>query len=238
MLRGLLTFATAVVATLVLGTAAIVGGLLVPGGNVTNHVARLWSRIVLAVAGIRPTYRGLEHAGGTSPRIFLANHLSNIDIPAVAIPLPNTCRFVAKRSLFWLPIFGQAMWIGGFVPIDRGGDRSRAIRSLGRVAERIRAGASVILFPEGTRSRTGKLAPFKKGAFHLALEAQVPVVPIAISGSYELNKPRSPFVRSGPVRVTFFPPIDPARYGPDGLAPLMEDVRATIASGLRPDEVS
>ena len=237
MLRGLLTLVTAIVATLVLGTAAIVGGLIVPRWNTTNRVARLWSRLVLGVAGIRPTYRGLEHAAGTAPRIFLANHLSNFDIPAVAIPLPNTCRFVAKRSLFWLPIFGQAMWVAGFVPIDRG-DRSQAIRSLGRAAERIRAGASVILFPEGTRSRTGKLAPFKKGAFHLALEAKVPVVPIAISGSYELNKPRSPVVRPGPVRVTFFPPIDPARYGPDGLAPLMDDVRRTIASGLRPDEVS
>jgi 1-acyl-sn-glycerol-3-phosphate acyltransferase len=234
MLRGLLTLATVVVATAIFGTACVFGRLLAPGTNFPNRMGRMWSHACLAAAGIRPTYDGLQHATGEAPRVFLANHLSVVDIWVVAIVLPDTCRFVAKRSLFWIPVLGQAMWAARFIPIDRG-DRSRAIRTLGRAAERIRAGESVILFPEGTRSRSGKLAPFKKGAFHLAFEAGVPVVPIAISGTFRVVKPRSVVVTPGPVHVTLFPPVDPSTYG-DDVAPLMSTVRATIASGLTPDE--
>jgi len=159
-----------------------------------------------------------------------------VDIWVLAVVLPNTCRFVAKRSLFFVPILGQAMWAAGFIPIDRG-DRTQAIRSLGRAASRIRRGASVILFPEGTRSRTGKLAPFKKGSFHLALETRVPIVPVAISGSGSVVRPRSIVIRPGRVHVTLFPQVDPETYGDDVVA-LMNRVRATIASGLAPGELS
>jgi 1-acyl-sn-glycerol-3-phosphate acyltransferase len=236
MLRGLLTLATVVVATIVLGLTGIVGGLVAPRSNFTYRIGRLWSRVGLAAAGIRPTFEGLEHAAGTAPRLFLANHLSVVDIWVLAVCLPETTRFVAKRSLFLIPILGQTMTVAGFIPIDRG-DRTQAIKSLGRAAARIRGGASVILFPEGTRSRNGKLAPFKKGSFHLALETRVPIVPIAISGTYSVVKPRSIVVRPGPVHVTLFPPVDPETYGDDVL-PLMQRVRDTIASGLTPDELS
>jgi 1-acyl-sn-glycerol-3-phosphate acyltransferase len=236
MLRGLLTLATIIVATAVLGTVGTVGGLLAPRSNFGYRVGRLWSQVCLAAAGIRPTFTGLDHAAGTAPRLFLANHLSIVDIWVMAVCLPETTRFVAKRSLFLIPILGQAMWAAGFIPIDRG-DRTQAIRSLGRAAARIRAGASVILFPEGTRSRNGKLAPFKKGAFHLALETRVPIVPIAISGSGSVVKPRSIVIRPGRVHVTLFPPVDPETFGDDVVA-LMNRVRATIGSGLSPDELS
>jgi 1-acyl-sn-glycerol-3-phosphate acyltransferase len=236
MLRGLLTLATVVVATFVLGLVGIAGGLVAPRSNFGYRIGRLWSQVCLAAAGIRPTFTGLEHAAGTAPRLFVANHLSIVDIWVMAVCLPETARFVAKRSLFFIPILGQTMWAAGFIPIDRG-DRTQAIKSLGRAAARIRAGASVILFPEGTRSRTGKLAPFKKGAFHLALETQVPIVPIAISGSGSVVKPRSIVIRPGPVHVTLFPQVDPETFG-DDVIPLMSRVRATIASGLAPAELS
>src|SRR6185436_10220985 len=147
MLRGLLTLATVVVATLVLGLVGIVGGLAAPRSNFGYRIGRLWSRVCLAAAGIEPTFTGLEHAAGTAPRLFLANHLSVVDIWVLAVCLPATTRFVAKRSLFFVPTLGQTMWVAGFIPIDRG-DRTQAIRSLGRAASRIRRGASVILFPE------------------------------------------------------------------------------------------
>jgi|KBSSwiStaDraftv2_1062776.scaffolds.fasta_scaffold69420_4 1-acyl-sn-glycerol-3-phosphate acyltransferase len=236
MLRGLLTLATVVVATLVLGLVGIVGGLAAPRSNFGYRIGRLWSRVCLAAAGIEPTFTGLEHAAGTAPRLFLANHLSVVDIWVLAVCLPATTRFVAKRSLFFVPILGQTMWVAGFIPIDRG-DRTQAIRSLGRAASRIRRGASVILFPEGTRSRTGKLAPFKKGSFHLALETRVPIVPVAISGSGSVVRPRSIVIRPGRVHVTLFPQVDPETYGDDVVA-LMNRVRATIASGLAPGELS
>jgi len=141
-----------------------------------------------------------------------------------------TTRFVSKRTIFWIPVLGQAMSVAGFIPIDRQ-DRTSAIRSLGRATETIRHGASVILFPEGTRSRDGRLSRFKRGSFHLALEAGVPIVPVAISGTFDVVKPRSFIVRPGPVHVTFAPPVDVAGYAGD-LDGLMAKVRSEIASRL------
>jgi 1-acyl-sn-glycerol-3-phosphate acyltransferase len=236
MLRGLLTILTFVVVTTVLGLAAILSGIVTGRTTVVFWLGRLWARAHLKVMGIAPVYSGLVHAGGTAPRIFLANHLSTLDIWVMAPVLPVTTRFVSKRTLFWIPVLGQAMAVAGFIPIDRK-DREGAIRSLRRAAETIRRGASVILFAEGTRSRDGRLAPFKRGSFHLALEAGVPVVPVAISGTYQVVKPRSIIVRPGPVHVTFAPPVDVTGYAGD-LEGLMEKVRSEIASRLPEDQLT
>lgn len=230
MLRGVLTIVTFLVSTTVLGVVAIVVGLVTGRRTVIVRLGRLWAKAHLKVMGIEPEYTGLEHAAGTAPRVFLANHASNLDIWALTPVLPVTTRFVSKRTIFWIPVLGQAMALAGFIAIDRK-DRASAIRSLGRAAEKVRRGASVILFPEGTRSRDGRLARFKRGAFHLALEAGVPVVPVAISGAYDVLKPRSIIVRPGPVRVTFGSPIDAARYAGD-VNGLIAKVRAEIESGL------
>jgi 1-acyl-sn-glycerol-3-phosphate acyltransferase len=236
MLRGLLTLLTFVVATTVLGLVAIVSGLVTGRTTVVFRLGRLWSRAHLKAMGIAPVYSGLEHAEGTSPRVFLANHLSTLDIWALVPVLPVTTRFVSKRTIFWIPVLGQAMAIAGFIAIDRQ-DRASAIRSLSRATETIRSGASVILFPEGTRSRDGRLARFKRGSFHLALEAGVPVVPVAISGTYRVVRPRSIIVHPGPVHVTFAPPIDVAAFAgnPDGL---MAKVRSEIAARLPADQLA
>jgi 1-acyl-sn-glycerol-3-phosphate acyltransferase len=186
--------------------------------------------------GIRPVYDGLEHAAGTKPRLFLANHFSTLDIWAVVPALPDTTRFVSKRTIFWIPILGQAMYVAGFIAIDRA-DRTRAIRSLGRASKRIVDGESVILFPEGTRSRDGRLGRFKRGSFHLAIETGVPIVPVAISGTGRVVKPRSIVVRPGPVRVTFLPPIDTTAYTSDTLDDLLQRTRDAIARHLDPDEI-
>jgi 1-acyl-sn-glycerol-3-phosphate acyltransferase len=235
MLRGILTLLTFVVVTTVLGIVAIVAGIVTGKTTVVFRLGRLWAKAHLKVMGIAPVYSGLEHAAGTAPRIFLANHLSTLDIWVLAPVLPVTTRFVSKRTIFWIPVLGQAMAVAGFIPIDRR-DRASAIRSLGRATETIRHGASVILFPEGTRSRDGRLSRFKRGAFHLALEAGVPVVPVTISGTYNVVKPRSIVVHRGPVAVTFAPPIDVASYAgdPDGL---MAKVQGEIASRLPEHEL-
>jgi 1-acyl-sn-glycerol-3-phosphate acyltransferase len=235
MLRGLLTILTFVVSTTVLGIIAIVLGIATGRTTVVFRLGKLWSRIQLKVMGISTTYAGLEHAAGTAPRIFLANHLSAADIWVLVPALPSTTRFVSKRSVFWIPVLGQAMAVAGFIPIDRQ-DRTRAIRSLGRATETVRRGASVILFPEGTRSRDGRLARFKRGSFYLAVEAGVPIVPVAISGTFHVVKPRSIVVRPGAVKVTFAPPIDIAAYK-DDLDGLIAKVRSEIASRLSADEL-
>ena len=235
MFRGLLTLLTFVVTTTVLGLTAIVAGLVTGKTTIVFRFGRLWSRAHLAAMGIKPVYSGLEHAEGTAPRIFLANHLSTLDIWALVPVLPVTTRFVSKRTIFWIPVLGQAMAVAGFIPIDRQ-DRASAIRSLSGATEKIRGGASVILFPEGTRSRDGKLARFKRGSFHLALEAGVPIVPVAISGTYEVVRPRSIVVHPGPVAITFAPPVDVAAYA-DDLDGLVARVRADIAARLPADQL-
>jgi len=237
MLRGLLSAATFIVSTTVLGLLAIVAAGVTGRPNIVMRLGRLWSRLQFLVMGIRPTYRGLEHASGTAPRIFLANHLSALDIWALTAAVPVTTRFVSKRSVFWIPVLGQAMAVAGFVPIDRK-DRRRAVESLAKAAERIGGGASVILFPEGTRSRDGRLAPFKKGAFHLALRAGVPVVPVAISGTGKVVRPRSMVVTPGPVNVTFESPIEVAPFLPDDVEGLSARVRGAIVAHLAADEVA
>ena len=235
MLRGILTLLTFVVVTTVLGIAAIVAGLVTGKTTVVYRMGRLWASAHLKAMGIAPVYSGLEHAEGEAPRIFLANHLSTLDIWVMVPVLPVTTRFVSKRTIFWIPVLGQAMAVAGFIAIDRK-DRSSAIRSLGRAVDTIRQGASIILFPEGTRSRNGKLAPFKRGSFHLALDAGVPIVPVAISGTYDVVRPRSIVVRPGPVHVTFAPPVDVTAYA-GNLDGLMTRVRSDIAALLPADQL-
>lgn len=235
MLRGLLTLVTFGVSTTLLGIVAIATSLATGRREIVFRLGRVWSRLHLKTMGVVPEYQGLDHASGTPPRVFLANHLSTVDIWAIVPALPDTTRFVAKRSLFWIPILGQAMRVAGFIPIDRA-DRTRAIRSLGRASEHIARGASVILFPEGTRSRDGKLGRFKRGSFHLALETGAPIVPVAISGTGKIVAPRSIVVHPGRVRVTFLPPIDVRDYTTDSLDELLSRTRRAIAAHLEPEE--
>jgi 1-acyl-sn-glycerol-3-phosphate acyltransferase len=186
---------------------------------------------MLWAVGARVEYRGLEHLRARLPCLFISNHESNVDIWALARVLPAATRFVAKESLFRVPIIGWAMAAGGFVSIDRA-NRSRAIESLRIAAERIRAGRPVVLFPEGTRSRTGTLLPFKKGAFHLALQAGVPLVPIAIAGSGRVMPAGTIRLRPGPVLVQVLPPLEVTEFLPDDHEGLLNSVHRLIREAL------
>jgi 1-acyl-sn-glycerol-3-phosphate acyltransferase len=228
MLRGIWTMIVLVLATGVLAPVAAVVSLLVPRSNITIHVGRLWARVLLAAAGVQVRYHHLERLRLHPACIFIANHQSMVDIWAMIRVLPAPTRFVAKRELFRIPVFGWALAASGCIPIDRR-DRAEAIRSLRRAANRIRAGRPVVLYPEGTRSRDGRLQPFKKGAFHLALAAGVPVVPVAITGSFRVLPPGSLRVTPGPVEVWVEPPIDIARYQPRDHEGLRAAVQSIIA---------
>lgn len=236
MLRGIWTWLVFTVSTVALAVAATAGSLLRPGSNLTVRLGRVWARLVLGAGGVRVLYNGERHARERHPCIFMCNHQSAIDVWALVGALPDSTCFVAKRSLFRIPFIGWAMAAAGFVPIDRQ-DRSSAIGSLSRALEQVRAGRSLILFPEGTRSRDGRLGAFKKGPFHLALEAGVPVVPAAVSGSFGLLPPGALFLRPGQVRVSFAPPLDPRAYGPEDVEGLLAAVRRAIAERLDPWEL-
>jgi 1-acyl-sn-glycerol-3-phosphate acyltransferase len=228
MLRGLWTMIVLAAATAVLAPVAAIVSLIVPRSNITIHVGRVWGRLLLAASGARVRYHHPERLHAQPTCIFIANHQSMVDIWAMLRVLPAPTRFVAKRELFRIPVFGWALAASGCIPIDRA-DRAEAIRSLRRAADRIRAGRPVVLYPEGTRSRDGRLQPFKKGAFHLALAAGVPVVPVAITGAFRVLPPGSLRVTPGPVDVWVEPPIDVARWQPRDHAGLRSAVQSVIA---------
>jgi 1-acyl-sn-glycerol-3-phosphate acyltransferase len=228
MIRGLVVYTVIVLLSPILAAPTALVILLFPRfSDLVIRVGKLWSQVMLATVGATVVYHGRENLDRSLPCIYLVNHQSSVDIWVLLTVLPRSARFVAKRELFRIPVFGWLLSAADFVPVDRG-NRAAAIRSLEVAAERVRAGRSLVLFPEGSRSRNGKLEPFKKGAFHLALAAGVPVVPIAIRNSFEVMPPGSLRVRPGPVHVTIEPPIDVAPFQPDDHEGLLRVVRAVI----------
>lgn len=197
-----------------------------PRGAWSFRCALAWSRGLLWSGGVRLEIEGEEElAGGTF--VFVANHQSLYDIPALLASLPVSARFMAKRSLFWLPVFGWAMRLAGFVPVDRA-DRRRAGRAVGAAGRVLRAGHSIVVFPEQTRSDDGALLPFKRGGFLLAMRQGVPVVPVGISGSRHVRSKGTLLVRPGTVRVRYGRPIriDSQTRVPRGV---IEQARAEVA---------
>jgi 1-acyl-sn-glycerol-3-phosphate acyltransferase len=217
--------------TIVLGTVAILLCLPVPGGRLFTPLARLWSRLVLLTAGVR--WRASYHPGLDPSRasVYMANHKSQFDIPALVLAMPADFRFVAKRELLFIPIFGWALWLAGFAFVDRG-DREQAIRSLDQAAAKVRRGTSIIVFAEGTRSPDDRLLPFKKGGFMLAMKAGAPIVPVSIRGSRGVLPKGSLRLRPGTIDLVFGAPIDTSLYSIESRDALMEAVREAIASGL------
>jgi 1-acyl-sn-glycerol-3-phosphate acyltransferase len=203
--RALLQVLAVPAATLVLGLAVI---LLCPfdgGGRLFPRLARAWCRVLCGAAGVRIEIRGEARVREQPSVVFVSNHLSLFDPPALLLAVPVNFRFVAKRSLFLIPIFGQALWAAGIISIRRG-DREKAIASMQRAAQRLRDGLSILVFAEGTRSRDGRLQPLKKGAFVMALEARAPVQPVLVSGSDQVLPRGALFARPGTIRVTFLEP--------------------------------
>jgi 1-acyl-sn-glycerol-3-phosphate acyltransferase len=164
----------------------------------------------------------------------MSNHQSVTDIGALVLTLPVSWRFVAKRELTRIPLFGWVLLLGGHVIVDRS-SRERSVRSLRAAARRVARGTHVIIFPEGTRSPTGRLREFKSGGFHLAIEAQVPIVPIAISGSRRITPKRSLRIDSGLIRVRYGKPIPTEGLGADDSGALKQRVREAIAAGYDPE---
>ncbi len=209
--RALLQVLVVPAATILVGAAVILFCPFNRGGRLFLVLGRLWCRILCATAGVTVRVEGLENVDVSRPAVFVSNHQSLFDPPALMLALPVNFRVVAKRSLFYIPVFGQALWAAGIIPINRA-DRERAIASMDRAAARVRGGLSVLVFAEGTRSRDGRLQPFKKGAFVMAIQAQVPVQPVIVTGSRPVLPKGAIFARPGTVTVRFLPPVSTAGF--------------------------
>jgi len=177
------------------------------GGGAVHAIGAFWCRIILALAGVRVRVDGVENIPASEPVIFLSNHQGAFDIPALQGYIPVTFRWVAKRSLFKIPIVGWSMSLAGYISMEREKGRS-AYRSLERAAASITTGTPVLVFPEGTRSPTDELMPFKRGAFLLVRKSGVPVVPVAIEGSRDIMKRGSLAIRPAEISIRFGKPIE------------------------------
>ncbi len=152
----------------------------------------------------------------------MSNHTSNLDPPILLPLIPGRTSVLVKKELFRIPIFGRAMRMTSLVPVDRT-NRERSVESLRKACDVLRSGINMMVFVEGTRSSDGRLLPFKKGPFYLAMETGVPIVPITIAGAHELQPKGQLLSRSGVVRVVFHEPVDPAAGDRDEIIALVKD---------------
>lgn len=226
-LATLTTLAFLIPGTLLYGTLAVLLAWVPPRGSAMLFLARLWAHCLLASAWVRPS---VEIDPAVDPRrgyLFLANHQSYLDIPVLFATLPVSVRFAAKKSLFSIPVFGWSLRAGGFIPVDRK-DRRQALEVYAAAAARIQEGSSVLFFPEGTRSRDGRIGRFQRGGFLVAQKSRAQIVPVGVAGTFEVLPRNRLSILPGEVRVRVGAPIDTAEYPVSRKHELMERVREEI----------
>ncbi len=195
--------------------------------RVFHSLARAWAHTSLRLCGVTVRVKGLEKLDMSRNYVYVSNHASMFDIPAILAAIPDQIRIIYKKELHWFPVFGWGLKYGSYIGIDRtrGAD---AMKSLEEAAEKIKTGASVLLYAEGTRTLDGKLQPFKRGAFNIAVKAGVPVVPLTINGSFKLLPKRSMVIQPGEVELILESPIEIKGSGKEEEIRLMEEVREAI----------
>jgi len=234
MVRSVMLWISIVISTVGLSILAFITFPFDRNGNIVHHYARWWAKIQLLVSGVRVKVGGLEHLDKETPYIYMSNHQGSYDIFALLSCLPVQFRWIGKKELFAIPILGWAMGAANYISIDRSG-RRRALESIERAVRKIKGGVSVVIFPEGTRSRDGSIQPFKRGGFTLALKSGVPIIPITINGSRDVMPRDSMRVRPGEIRVSVDRAIHTTPFSLRERNVLMEKVRETIERNLAAD---
>jgi len=201
------TLLTTVIFTLVLGFPVILIALLSRTGKAPYSIGRLWVWLIMTTNRVKLHAIGLENVARRTSYVFISNHLSNLDPLAVARSIPNTLKFVAKKSLVRIPVFGWAAKLARMIFIDRT-DSGRAIETINRYVRDLRDGISAFFFAEGTRSVNGAIRPFKKGGVVFAIKAQLPIIPVTIINSDCLLPKNSIRIRKGILKIVFGAPID------------------------------
>lgn len=230
MFRLLLLIAVGVPLSALVATMVAMIGLLRSSARTIDKLIRFWARTVLAAAGVTVEIEGLEKIDPSRRYVMVANHASYLDIP-VLFAVPQPLRFFAKRSLFQIPFFGWGLRASGFIPIDRK-RRSRNVASFDLATTRIAKGNSIVIFPEEGRSREPQMRPFKRGAFLLALKSDLPIVPVAIVGTWDVMPATRLSVRPGKVVVRIGDPIETTDLSIRQKDELMRDTKSRIAAML------
>ena len=232
-LRTLWYYVVLLVSTVIHALGAVIGGVLrVPNrvGGIYDWANVDWSRDVLKAAGTPVLAEGLESIPRGQPLMYASNHSSMFDIWTLLATLPGSIRMVAKQELFKIPLLGGAMRAAGHIPIDRAA-RKKAFEAYDKAAKTIREGiSSILVFPEGTRSRTGELLPFKNAPFGLAIAAQVPIVPVYVHHTFEILPKGAWRLRSRPIRLLVGEPIPTAGLQPGDRERLRDQVRAAMVA--------
>jgi len=232
MTRAIITAAAMVLIVATVGSVVLLVGLVRPSNRLFALSAALWARVVLFLSGTRLTVEGDPQTGDGVPRFYMANHQSALDIPILVSALGGNVRFMAKNTLFRIPVFGWVLWRYGFAPINRSSARETA-ETLDRMLERLRKHpVSFAVFPEGTRTRDGKLLPFRRGTMKIGQRSGFPIVPVTISGSLRVHHRDRFAAHPGPVRVMFHEPIPPQRVSEMSPGELHDRVVGVIAREL------
>jgi 1-acyl-sn-glycerol-3-phosphate acyltransferase len=233
MIRTVWVYLNILISVIVVGGVVVIRSFFPARGlSIYDWATRDWSRWILRAAGVDVEIEGLENVRLEEPQIFASNHVSWFDVWALAASIPKRNRFVAKKELEKIPLFGRAWKAAGHISVDRG-DRSSAIRSLQLAGDRLhKDNISVVIYPEGTRSRTGKLGQFKKGAFMLALQSGVEIVPVAVLGTRAIMPAGAWRIRPGRIILRFGEPVRTSDYTASRRDELIVEVRHRIKTML------
>lgn len=215
------------------GTAALVASLFAKTGRTQHRIARAWARLCLRISGAQLTVKGLENLPDPRTAVYAANHTSYMDTPVIFASLPFQFRILAKKELWSMPFIGWYLNRSGQIPVDSESSRA-ALSSLGAGVKALRAGMPLFVFPEGSRTPDGELKDFMSGAAFLALRAQVPLVPVALSGVYDLLPMHTRHFYPCPMTLTIGKPIDTNGLTPRQMDELTAKLRESIAGMIEP----
>jgi 1-acyl-sn-glycerol-3-phosphate acyltransferase len=195
-----------VLLSIVLGTLAVLARLFDSSNNLSHRVSSLWGRLLCTLNGIQVDIEGLENIQQDQAQIFIANHQGFFDIFALNGFLPIQIRWVAKSSLFKIPFVGWSIAASGYIPVERG-NRKKSYQAFIATIEKLKAGNSIVIFPEGTRSEDGTIGPFKKGGLLLSVRSGAPLVPVTLLGTGSIIKKGSGIINPGRIQIIISPPI-------------------------------
>ncbi|MGD0277894.1 MAG: lysophospholipid acyltransferase family protein [Smithella sp.] len=224
MIHSALLVTLGVAITVFMSFWSVVFSIFPDADNKIHKVAHLWAKILLSICNTKVKVIGEENILRGKPQIFMSNHQSDFDILISLAYIPVQFRWIAKKELFSIPVFGAAMRSAGYIEIDRN-NREKALQSIDEAALRIRKGKSIMTFPEGTRSRDGEIKPFKHGIFYLAIKSGVPVVPVSIIGSGQIMSKRSLRIKPGQIKLIIGKPIEVKNFDIEKRYELIEMVR-------------